>query len=97
MDQEFVRVGYYVNNEYEDPILKETPPEEIMFDKIVRNVLSEKPRVTRIPIKWDSTDELGEPPKEEIIEEFSFPSATESNFSHAGFGRMEVEVGKEEI
>ena len=67
MEQEFVRVGYYVNNEYEDPIPEGTYPEEINYDKIVRNVLSNKPRVTRIPIKWDTTDEIGTPP--EVTEE----------------------------
>lgn len=67
MEQEFVRIGYYVNNEYDDEVLKETPPEEIAYDRIVRNVLSDKPRVTRIPIKWDTTDEIGPPP--EVVEE----------------------------
>jgi histone chaperone ASF1 len=64
MEQEFVRIGYYVNNEYDDEILKESPPDDIAYDRIVRNVLSDKPRVTRIPIKWDSTDEIGQPPEE---------------------------------
>lgn len=56
-EQEFVRVGYYVNNEYEDPELKENPPEKPDLTRVVRNILSEKPRVTRIPIKWDNVDE----------------------------------------
>lgn len=47
LDREFVRVGYYVNNEYMDEALKETPPPTIQFDKLYRNILSEKPRVTR--------------------------------------------------
>lgn len=37
-NREFVRVGYYVNNEYVDPELKETPPPEPDFDK-VRNAI----------------------------------------------------------
>ena len=28
MLQEFIRVGYYVNNEYADPQLREAPPEK---------------------------------------------------------------------
>jgi len=32
--QEFMRVGYYVNNEYLDPELKENPPQEPDFDKV---------------------------------------------------------------
>ncbi|ORX94319.1 histone chaperone ASF1A-like protein [Basidiobolus meristosporus CBS 931.73] len=49
-EREFVRVGYYVNNEYMDEELKENPPEKIEFDKLYRNILAEKPRVTRFPI-----------------------------------------------
>lgn len=31
---EFVRVGFFVNNEYADPELKENPPEKPQFDKV---------------------------------------------------------------
>lgn len=31
---EFVRVGYYVNNEYSDPELTETPPAKPIFEKV---------------------------------------------------------------
>ena len=37
--QEFIRVGYYVNNEYADPEHKENPPSVPNFEK-VRRVLS---------------------------------------------------------
>ncbi|RKP39039.1 histone chaperone ASF1A-like protein [Dimargaris cristalligena] len=50
--EEFVRVGYYVNNEYIDEELKENPPATVQFDKIHRNILVEKPRVTRFNIHW---------------------------------------------
>lgn len=33
-DQEFIRVGYYVNNEYTDQELIENPPEKPQFDKV---------------------------------------------------------------
>ncbi|KAI1322338.1 ASF1 like histone chaperone-domain-containing protein [Xylariaceae sp. FL0255] len=52
--REFVRVGYYVNNEYETDELNADPPAKPVIDKIRRNVLAEKPRVTRFAIKWDS-------------------------------------------
>ncbi|RUP44818.1 ASF1 like histone chaperone-domain-containing protein, partial [Jimgerdemannia flammicorona] len=52
VDKPFVQVGYYVNNEYADEELKENPPERIMFDKLYRNILAEKPKVTRYPINW---------------------------------------------
>lgn len=32
--QEFVRIGYYINNEYSDPDLKENPPEKTDFQKV---------------------------------------------------------------
>ncbi|KIY67630.1 anti-silence-domain-containing protein [Cylindrobasidium torrendii FP15055 ss-10] len=53
-DQEFVRVGYYQNTEYDNEEMKETPPGKIMFDRLVRDI-SLKPRVTRFQIKWDAT------------------------------------------
>lgn len=56
--QEFVRVGYYVNNEYEEEQLKVEPPPQPIIEKLVRNILADKPRVTRFPIKWDAVDEL---------------------------------------
>ncbi|KAF5376069.1 hypothetical protein D9615_007683 [Tricholomella constricta] len=51
-DQEFVRVGYYQNTEYDNEEMKETPPQKIMFERLVREI-SAKPRVTRFQIKWD--------------------------------------------
>jgi histone chaperone ASF1 len=50
-DQEFVRVGYYQNTEYDNEEMKLSPPEKIQFDKLVRDI-SAKPRVTRFQIKW---------------------------------------------
>jgi len=47
-----VRVGYYVNNEYMDEQLAAEPPSKPVIDKIRRNILAEKPRVTRFAIKW---------------------------------------------
>ena len=55
-DREFVRVGYYVNNEYDDEALANEPPAKPVWEKIRRNILAEKPRVTRFQIKWDSED-----------------------------------------
>ena len=45
-DQEFVRVGYYQNTEYDNEEMNESPPDKIRFDRLVRD-LSDKPRVTR--------------------------------------------------
>ena len=51
--QEFVRVGYYVNNEYDDPELKDNPPSETQFNKLVRTIAADQPRVTKFKINWD--------------------------------------------
>ncbi|PSN62831.1 histone deposition protein Asf1 [Corynespora cassiicola Philippines] len=55
-DREFVRVGYYVNNEYTDEALALEPPAKPVIEKVRRNILAEKPRVTRFAIKWDSEE-----------------------------------------
>ena len=51
--KEFIRIGYYVNNSYADPLLEETPPERPIVEKLQREILADKPRVTRFPIEWD--------------------------------------------
>jgi len=53
--EEFIRVGYYVNNEYEEEELRETPPATPQIEKLVRNILADKPRVTKWSINFDST------------------------------------------
>lgn len=50
--REFVRVGYYVNNEYDSEELNREPPAKPIIERVKRNVLAEKPRVTRFAIKW---------------------------------------------
>lgn len=56
--QEFVRVGYFINNEYNEgePELRENPPAKPQFDKVVRNILASEPRVTRFKINWAEPD-----------------------------------------
>ncbi|OIW14707.1 hypothetical protein TanjilG_33049 [Lupinus angustifolius] len=50
--QEFIRVGYYVNNDYDDEQLREEPPSKVLVDRVQRNILSDKPRVTKFPINF---------------------------------------------
>lgn len=54
-DQEFVRVGYYVTNEYEDPEMRENPPTEPQFNKLIRTIAANEPRVTKFKINWESS------------------------------------------
>jgi len=57
-EKEFVRVGYYVNNEYSDPELRENPPTNPDYEKLTRNILDTQPRVTRFKIEWDEPEEM---------------------------------------
>jgi len=66
--QEFVKVGYFVSNEYSDAELRENQPAEPRFDLLTRNILADQPRVTVHPIKW------GDEPIEEEM-----PAASEGD------------------
>lgn len=50
---EFVRIGYFVNNDYTDPALRENPPPKPVVELLTRNILASKPRVTRFKIDWN--------------------------------------------
>ena len=45
-------MGYYVNNEYDSEELNAEPPAKPIMERVRRNILAEKPRVTRFAIKW---------------------------------------------
>jgi histone chaperone ASF1 len=53
-DNEFIRVGYYVNNFYADAELEAAHPNPHSIDLMRREILAQKPRVTRFPINWDN-------------------------------------------
>jgi len=56
-EQEFARVGYYMNNEYTEPFDEEAgPPKPLDYRKVSRQILADKPRVTRFPIDWGKGD-----------------------------------------
>lgn len=62
MDQEFVKIGYYVNNEYNHPSYDpEGPlPSSVDTQFLFRNILADKPIVTRINIDWSGQQGGGE-------------------------------------
>jgi histone chaperone ASF1 len=69
MDQEFIRIGYYVNNEYPeyDP---ENPPATIEVSKLFRSILADQPRVTRFNVDWTGKGaEEAQPLTEDIVDE----------------------------
>lgn len=53
--QEFIRVGYFINNEYSDLELRENLPSPPQFDKVIRNILASEPRVTRFKVNWEES------------------------------------------
>ena len=55
-DQEFVRIGYYVNNEYSIPYDIENPPNPVDVNLLFRSILADQPRVTRFAIHWTAAD-----------------------------------------
>ncbi|KAL4063064.1 histone chaperone [Scleroderma yunnanense] len=76
-DQEFVRVGYYQNTEYDNEEMKENPPKQIQFDRLVRDI-STKFRVTRFQIKWDVTPpQQGRPTAAGAAASAAVPSAND--------------------
>ena len=52
MEKEFVRIGYYVNNEYSEPYEEGALPDPVDITKLFRNILADQPRVTRFAIDW---------------------------------------------
>lgn len=70
-EQEFVRIGYYVNNEVPGMNVVEEgdsmqQQSNLDLSTIVRTILADKPRVTRFPIQWDSCgDENATPLKQQ--------------------------------
>ncbi|XP_019160400.1 PREDICTED: probable histone chaperone ASF1A isoform X1 [Ipomoea nil] len=77
LGQEFIRVGYYVNNDYDDEQLREEPPQKVLIDKVQRNILADKPRVTKFPINF-------QPENTENGEQTLLPEDATEIDAHAG-------------
>jgi histone chaperone ASF1 len=104
LEQEFVKIGYYVNNEYNDPSLPsplpalsssssaeelQIPvvappplPAQVEIQNMYRNILADKPIVTRINIDWSGNgsggNDSGDMPQEgeEEVEVFTTSEGT---------------------
>ncbi|KAI9798587.1 MAG: Histone chaperone asf1 [Piccolia ochrophora] len=86
--REFVRVGYYVNNEYDSEELNADPPAKPIVERVRRNVLDVKPRVTRFTIKWDSEESAPaefppEQPEADLVEDDEGAYGAEENDEEA--------------
>lgn len=75
-DKEFIRIGYYVQNEWTNPAWNPpdgSPPEELLDGRpidvslVQRNILADKPRVTRFHIPWD--DEPAQQQVQQVFQE----------------------------
>lgn len=92
LSQEFIRVGYYVDNDYVDPLLREVPPEPTQIDLLQRNILADKPRVTRFNIIWDPIKATHG--QEELPQELLDLKVDDNEA--ADWDREEIEEGDEE-
>ena len=94
MEQEFIRIGYYVNNEYETPEMNENPPDQVDIARVVRNILADSPRVTRFDIKWTpETERMAEMPDAASGAEAEAAAAAVADASYGGNGgQMEMEA-----
>lgn len=92
-EREFVRVGYYVNNEYVDETLANEPPAKPVVEKVRRSILAEKPRVTRFNIKWDSEDSA---PAEFPPEQPDVDAAEDDGAAYGAEEEEDEEDGEEE-
>ena len=79
---EFVRIGFYLNNAYEDPELELNPPPKIREDKLVRRILADKPRITKFPINWEGQSQnsvkVGDQYQQDRVDVFAQKTAYES-------------------
>jgi len=65
--QEFVRVGYFVNNAYDCEEFSQNPPDEVLLNRLTRTILSNEPRCTHRSITWDNLQEVDfAPPQEQM-------------------------------
>ncbi|MCJ1285779.1 Histone chaperone asf1 [Xylographa opegraphella] len=100
-NREFVRVGYYVNNEYDSEELNSKPPPKPIIERVRRNILAEKPRVTRFAIKWDSEDSAPaefppEQPEADVIEDDGTAYGAEEAELEAALIKEEAALGPED-
>ena len=61
-EREFVRVGYYVNNELlgHDPEQPVPSFAQLDMQQVQRQILADKPRVTKFPIPWGADEEVAQ-------------------------------------
>lgn len=110
LEQPFVQIGYYVNNEYDEPFEPENYPSPVDIRKLRRNILAEQPRVTRYAIDWTGKEcattacpvpdniELANEPEEEAMEmgEEMEDEDEDSEEDDEGDENDEIDLGEED-
>ncbi|KAL3317117.1 ASF1 anti-silencing function 1 [Cichlidogyrus casuarinus] len=85
-EKEFIRVGYYVYNEYIKEEMRLEPPKIPIIEELERTIIASDPRVTRFPIDWGDglLDGCPEPEQqsdnetEDLIQANASPSENEN-------------------
>jgi hypothetical protein len=72
--------SYYVNNDYWEQELIDSPPEQVDINRVRRSILHDKPRVTRYPIDWGPADGVSE------------NAAVDLNVENSNDGQMQPKV-----
>lgn len=70
---EFVRVGYYVSNEYPTQEMNDSPPARPIIAELTRKIAAHEPRVTKFPHKFDFV-EPPQPPNDSEVTAPALPS-----------------------
>ncbi|KAJ3183225.1 Histone chaperone asf1 [Gaertneriomyces sp. JEL0708] len=91
-EKEFVRVGYYVNNDYLDEELRKEPPKAPILEKLQRSILADKPRVTRFSIPWDTEEKQNAHVQHAVSHDNASAMETsesaDNSMGHIGLGGM---------
>jgi histone chaperone ASF1 len=78
-EKEFVRVGYYLNNLYTGEYDESTGPPSLPnldLTLVQRQILADKPRVTKFPISWGNENDVVVPVQQEQPENLAAPPTT---------------------
>ncbi|KAL5960821.1 Histone chaperone ASF1B [Taenia solium] len=95
-EQEFIRIGYYVNNEYKSEELRNEPPTDPLLNELERSIIASDPRVTRFPIDWGDGLLDGCPEPEQKEEDVDVLEVMDSRSEEKG-DEQEGEDEEEEI
>lgn len=90
---EFVRVGYYVQNLYDDPTLNEDPPCPPRWNELKRLVYADEPRMTKFVIDWDKQEDFnveGMGATASEAENFSGPKVLVENSNTVSYQKDEL-------